>query len=147
MNEEKKNYFGMKSYAAVSDTGTKTATGVPILKVLYEDGTVIETTEKFFNLVRSDVPLDASKFRELLMPKVIEQFFVVMTDYNVCVADMPVLYQRLEMAWNNTFNNAMNFALGVSHIDHIDMIKINSLNDKSEASKTAIPTNGEAKVA
>lgn len=135
MTTETKKFFGMREYVGVSDTGEKVPSGISIIEVLCADGTKLKTTQLFFDLMKSEVPLDASAFQALLIPKVIENIFGIFSDYNISVADLNVIMQRLPMAWNTTFNHAVNFGMGVDHIDHIDMLKINKLNDASEVAK------------
>jgi hypothetical protein len=134
-------YFGMKAIAAVADTGDKTKTGSPVLKVLYEDGTSLLTTEKFLNLVQSEVPLDATAFRNLLFPAVIKDIFVVFTEYNLRHEDMTSLLTKLAKTWDDTLNHAVNYKMGVTDMDQLDMLVINKLNDQAEAEKNAVPSD------
>lgn len=133
--ENKKLYFGMKPYMAVADTGRKTPTGTTIVQILYDDGTSVITTDQFFNLVKSEVPLDATSFRNLLLPEIMKRVFAVFTDLNVRQEDIDSIMAKMVSTWNETFNHAVNFKMGVSNMSDIDMVTINDLNNESESQK------------
>lgn len=142
--ETTKNYFGMKPYTAITDTGRKTASGSAILEVLFEDGTSVFTTEKFFSLVKSEVPLDATAFRDLLYPKLIPEIYTVLSDWNIAFVDVPQILEKIKATIETTVNNAVNFSVGVNMWGDFDLLKVNEINAKAEAAKNPATAGGTA---
>lgn len=127
----------MKPYTAVADTGRKTPSGVPILKILYEDGTAVLTTEKLFKLVRSEVPLDSNQWRDLIYPSIMPAMFGILSDYNIAYDDVEIFLNKFAQTVKNTADSAINRSLGIKGSYDFDMIKINEINDQAESEKTA----------
>lgn len=133
--EEKKQFFGRQEYVGIEDTGKKTPSGVPIIKVLFVDGTSRVTTQTVFDIVKSSVAVDFTQERELLLLPLVQRFFSLMTDFDVKNDDVQVLMDRIINTYNTTLNHATHYLFDVRSIGDLTMLKINEVNDKAEAAK------------
>lgn len=131
MPEETKKYFGSKDYVGVEDTGLKTPSGVPIIKVLFADGTSEVTTQALFELLSGDVQLDFTQIRDLTIAVIIPKIFSILTDYNLKRDDVNTVADGIVNTYNATFDHALAHTMGVKNVGHIPLLTINKINDES----------------
>ena len=134
MIEETKQFFGMKEYVGVEDTGKKTPNGIAIIKVLFVDGTS-ETTTQVFDIVKASVPVDATSRRALTSVPLIQQIFCLFSDFNLSNDDVGYVNDQVINTYNTTLANAQNHLFGVQHVGNLGMLRINEVNEQAEASK------------
>lgn len=137
MSEEKKDkqFFKMKEFVGVEDTGNKTPNGVAILKVLFEDGTSEVTTQVVFDLFKSSVEVTPTMQRDLITVPLVQRIFSLMTDYNVIQDDVNHIVDAIANTYNKTFEHAANYLFKTEHTGYIPMLRINEINNEAEAAK------------
>jgi len=129
---ETKKYFGSKDYIGVEETGASTPNGVPILKVLFADGTSEVTTKVLFDLLNGDVALDATQIRSLTVFSIVPKIFSLLTDYNLKRDDINTVADGIVNTYNTTFDHAIAYLMGVKDVGHAPLLTINNINAKSQ---------------
>ena len=84
-------YIGEKKVANIIDSGTKTHGDVPVVAVIYEDGSKELISSLMIDKIVSDVACDLTVLREKRLTPIVEQILNLLRDWGVKFNELPYM--------------------------------------------------------
>jgi len=103
----KPNYIGQKKVKFSKNSGERTAGGVEIVKVQYEDGTEEHFSKLMFDKIVDTKPCDETQLRKKRLYPVFKILATVMREWGVKVGELTYLSSLM----NNSLQNSSDAAL------------------------------------
>lgn len=122
-----KKFFGTREVIGVEDTGLTTPLGNKIIKAIYADGTTESMPEKVYNLAVSEVEVDATNMRELIIKPLAGEILALMAEYDLKLDDLEPVIQLVTISLNDNLRRADNKLWAVAESGHRRMLQIDSI--------------------
>lgn len=125
-------FIGEKTIKETKNTGEKTAGGIDIIEVEFEDG----TKEIFSNLLHekiiSEESCDATKLRDKRIYPVVEAILALLRDWGIKLSELPYLSAVLNQSLQENEKEALKtlwkeWIPTINSIDDVDLITVDRI--------------------
>lgn len=122
-------YIGIKQVKEAIETGEKTPSGVPLLKVLYEDGSFEVLSKIMYDEIAADESYDLTELRDRRVRPIVATTLVVFREWGIKVSELAyfsaLLNQSLDANKDEAFKELwLKLIPNLQSIDDIDLIAI-----------------------
>jgi len=134
-------YIGNKKVKQIIETGDKTETGVSIVKIHFQDGSVEYFSKLMLDKILSNKGCDATELRDKRIRPVVEVLAAVLRDWGIKTGELPYISALLNQSLNHNSDQALIKLISKwmpkpNSLDDLDYITVNRiLRSKDEESE------------
>ena len=101
-------FIGDKKVKSVNKSKEKTAGGIGIMEVEFEDGKIEHFSELLYSKITSGEPCDATALREKRIFPVVQSVLVLLRDWGIKISELPYMSAVLNQSLDYNSKEALN---------------------------------------